>query len=258
MERITSRKNPLLAQVRALCAHPARTGDGVFLGEGGKLLEEALRADAPLTAVLAVPGYALPPLPPGVRVVEIPEDVMASAAPSRTPQGVLFLCALKPIAPPKTLDGGRYLVLERLQDPGNVGTIWRTADALGADGLLLTGGCASPWGWKCVRASMGACFRLPVWEVDTQTLASLLERSELPLYAAALRRDAVRLDRLDAPRCAVAIGNEGAGLSEAILSLSCGSVVIPMRPRCESLNASAAAAIILWELERGAASLCLP
>ena len=88
---------------------------------------------------------------------------------------------------PELLPAGKYLVLDGLQDPGNVGTIWRTADALGADGLLLVNGCADPWNWKTVRATMGACFRLPVWEVTSEKLPGLLERSGLPLYATALR-----------------------------------------------------------------------
>lgn len=89
---------------------------------------------------------------------------MASISPMESPQGALFLCRMWDTAPPPRLEGGRYLVLDGLQDPGNVGTIWRTADALEADGLLLVHGCADPFGPKVVRATMGACFRLPVWE----------------------------------------------------------------------------------------------
>lgn len=252
-QRITSRKNPLLQRVRALAAHPARREDGIYLCEGRKLLEEALRWQAPLNTVICQEGMELPPLPPQVRLVEVPEDVMASLSPSRSPQGLLFLCTQAPSAPlPQRLEGRRYVLLEGLQDPGNVGTIWRSADALGADGLLLTGGCASPWGWKCLRSSMGACFRLPLWEGAWPEMEALLRRSDLPLYAAALGPESRDLRELRVERCAVAIGNEGAGLSQALLSQCDGRVRIPMRERCESLNAAAAAAVILWELERGA------
>ena len=131
-----------------------------------------------------------------------------------------------------------------------MGTIWRTADALGADGLLLVNGCADPWNWKTVRATMGACFRLPVWEVTAEELPGLLERSGLPLYATALREDTVDLRQADLSRCAVAIGSEGRGVSPELLTLSQCTLKIPMRMRCESLNAAAAAAVVLWEMAR--------
>ena len=164
-EWITSRKNPLLVQIRRLASsRGARRSAGMFLGDGVKLLEEALKWGAPLETVVYSEGLDGPELPPEVRTVRVPEDVMASISPMESPQGALFLCRMWDTAPPPRLEGGRYLVLDGLQDPGNVGTIWRTADALEADGLLLVHGCADPFGPKVVRATMGACFRLPVWE----------------------------------------------------------------------------------------------
>ena len=177
-EWITSRKNPLLVQIRRLASsRGARRSAGMFLGDGVKLLEEALKWGAPLETVVYSEGLDGPELPPEVRTVRVPEDVMASISPMESPQGALFLCRMWDTAPPPCLEGGRYLVLDGLQDPGNVGTIWRTADALEADGLLLVHGCADPFGPKVVRATMGACFRLPVWETGPERLAGLLERS---------------------------------------------------------------------------------
>ena len=152
--------------------------------------------------------------------------------------------------PPEKLTGRRYLVLDGVQDPGNVGTIWRTADALGADGLLLVNRCADPFSPKTVRATMGACFRLPVYEVEGEGLLPLLERSRLPLYATALRPDAVELGQVELGRCAVVIGSEGRGVSPELLAASGRAIRIPMRPRCESLNAAVAASIVLWEMGR--------
>lgn len=131
-----------------------------------------------------------------------------------------------------------------------MGTIWRTADALGADGLLLVNGCADPYGPKTVRASMGACFRLPVWETGQEELCALLERSGLSLYATALREDTISLERANLGRCAVIIGSEGRGVSQGLLECSGQTIRIPMRSRCESLNAAAAASIVLWEMVR--------
>lgn len=251
MERVTSRKNPLLVHIRKLAASRAyRRSAGEFFGEGTKLLEEALRWKAELTAVVAVEGKCPSGLPAQLRVVEVPEDVMASISSMETPQGVLFLCRQPTLAPPEKLTGDRYLVLDGLQDPGNVGTIWRTADALGGDGLVLVNGSADPWNHKTIRASMGACFRLPVWELPVQELPILLERSGVPLYATALREDTVDIREADLSRCALVIGSEGRGVSRNVLDMSYQTLKIPMRERCESLNAAAAAAVVLWEMAR--------
>ena len=185
-----------------------------------------------------------------VRVVEVPEDVMASVSPMQAPQGALFLCRIPLLTPPRVPEGNRYLVLDGLQDPGNVGTIWRTADALGADGLILVNSCADPWNPKTVRATMGACFRLPVWEMAQEELVPLLTRAELPLYATALREDTVDIRTADLSRSAVVIGSEGKGVCPWLLEQSAGTLKIPMNPRCESLNAASAAAVVLWEMGR--------
>ena len=122
-EWITSRKNPLLVQIRRLASsRGARRSAGMFLGDGVKLLEEALKWGAPLETVVYSEGLDGPELPPEVRTVRVPEDVMASISPMESPQGALFLCRMWDTAPPPRLEGGRYLVLDGLQDPGNVGT----------------------------------------------------------------------------------------------------------------------------------------
>ena len=252
MEWITSRKNPLLVKIRQLAAggNRERRRAGEYLGDGTKLLEEALKWHVPLTAVAVSEGLDLPELPPQVRAVQVPRDVMETISPMKSPQGALFLAQLPATEPPETLEGGRWLVLDGVQDPGNVGTIWRTADALGADGLLLVNGCADPYGPKAVRASMGACFRLPVYETDVDRLCAILERSRLSLSATALREDTVSLGRAGLSRGAVVIGSEGRGVSPALLVRCRQTIKIPMRERCESLNAAAAAAIVLWEMAR--------
>ena len=251
MERITSRKNPLITHIRKLSSDRAyRRECGEYLGDGVKLLEEAVKWNAPLTTVVVTEGTCIPQLPDHVRLVEVPEDVMASVSPMKAPQGALFLCRMVREEGQEALSGSRYLVLDGLQDPGNVGTIWRTADALGADGLLLVNGCADPWNHKVVRATMGACFRLPVYEVEAGELSALLEKSHLPLYATALREDTVDLRDADLNRCAVAIGSEGKGVSDGVLAMSQKTMKIPMRQRCESLNAAAAATVVLWEMAR--------
>lgn len=252
MESITSRSNPLMTRIRKLTgSKQARRQAGEMVCEGPKMLEEALLYGGEITTLVAEQG-TLPPigLPPQARCVEVPADLLHAVAPTQTPQRVLFLCAIPQTTPPESLPRGRYLVLDGLQDPGNVGTIWRTADALGADGIFLLGACADPWAPKTLRATMGACFRLPLWEIDLTELLSLLKGAGLPLYATALREDTVDLRQVDLSACALVIGSEGQGVSRAVLEACEATLKIPMRPRCESLNAAAAATVLLWEMAR--------
>lgn len=247
-EHITSRANPLMAHIRKLAASRSyRRERGEYLGDGIKLLEEAVRWGAPLTAVVYTPGTALPPLGAQVRRVEVPEDVMRSISPMEAPQGALFTARLPDTALPERLAGRRYLVLEGVQDPGNVGTMLRTADAFEADGLILLEGCADLYNPKTVRSSMGAVFRCPAWSGTLAALLPLLSEAGLPLLGAALREDTVDVRMADLRRAAILIGSEGRGLSEAALSACDQTVRIPMSGRCESLNAAIAAATLLWE-----------
>lgn len=247
-ERITSRANPLMVHIRKLAASRAyRRACGEFLGDGVKLLEEAARWRAGLTAVVHTPGTALPLLPEGVRTVEVPEDVMASVSPMEAPQGALFTARVPSQEPPDALQGRRYLALEGVQDPGNVGTILRAADAFEADGVFLLPGCADLYNHKTVRASMGAVFRLPAWSCPLERLAALAAAVGLPVYGAALREDTADVRTLELRRSVVLVGSEGRGLSPQALAACAGTVRIPMGKRCESLNAAAAAAILLWE-----------
>jgi TrmH family RNA methyltransferase len=246
MEHITSRHNPLMGHIRKLVGSAAyRWETGEFLCDSPKLLQEALLWQAEITAVVTI--SPLPRLPEHIRQVQVPEDVMASISPVKTPQGVLFTCRLPQAPLPRSLTGRRYVLLDGVQDPGNVGTILRTLDAFDADGLLLTGGCADPYGWKAVRSSMGAVFRRPIYSGTPEELAALLHRSDLPLYGAALREDTVDARQADYTRCTLAIGSEGRGLSREVLDLCGQTIRIPMSDRCESLNAAIAAAVLLWE-----------
>ena len=209
-EIITSRTNPLLSRVRKLNSRRAfRRAEGAFAAEGPKLLGEALRWGGELEAVICAAGVPLPELPAQVRVAEVGDALLASIADTQSPQGIVFICKGKSLTVPDRLAGRRYLLLDGVQDPGNVGTIWRTADAFGADGLILCGGCADPWSPKTVRATMGAVFRLPVYECSLEEAAGRLAQAGVPLYAAALREDTVDVRAVPLDRAAVVIGSEG-------------------------------------------------
>lgn len=253
MEReiITSRANPLIARIRKLASRRVfRREEGVFVGESPKLLEEALRWGGALETVVCVQGADLPELPQGIRLVEVPVGLLGYIAGTESPQGLVFVCRGKELVLPERLTGQRYLVLDGLQDPGNVGTIWRTADAFGANGLILCNSCADPWNSKTVRATMGAVFRLPVYESTMEQAVERLKAAGLPMYATALQEDTKDVRTADLRRAAVVIGSEGHGVSQQALRLCKGTLKIPMRVRCESLNAAVAASVVLWEMAR--------
>ena len=248
-ERITSRKNPLIQHLRRLLTdRSAREASGEYIADGTKLLGEALRwtPDSLLT-VVATPSTELGRLPPGVRLAEVPEDLMAWLSPMKSPQGALFTCRLPRQAPLALRPG--TLILDGLQDPGNVGTIPRAAVA-GDWHVVLTPGCADPYGPKTVRASMGAVFRTPPQQADHRTVAEACRAQGIPLVATALTDTAEPIDRVDLSGAAVVIGSEGRGVGAFFCDRADKSVVIPMNPRCESLNAAVAATVVLWQMSR--------
>lgn len=251
MTEITSRTNPRLVHIRKLAGSAGlRRSSGEFLCDSPKLLSESIQAGWEIVQVVSTHEVTLPPLPAGTEEIRVPRDVMESISPMKTPQGVLCICRLPDQTLPRQLTGQRYVVLDGVQDPGNVGTVLRTADAFGCSGLILLPGCADPFGPKTVRASMGAVFRCPVWTAGPEELERTLEKSGIPLYGAALRQDTLDVRQLDLKRGALAIGSEGRGLSEDVLRRCHATIRIPMEPKCESLNAAVAAAILLWEAYR--------
>ena len=248
-ERITSRTNPLCTHFRKLASSRSyRQEAGEFLCDSPKLLLEAQLWGAGIRTVLYTEGAKLPPLDnAGVRVVEVSESVMRAVSPMETPQGVVFSCQARQNGLPDAISPGRYLVLDGIQDPGNVGTILRTADAFDCDGLFLLPGCADLYNPKTLRAAMGVHFRRALYPCTLKELTALLTAAYVPLYAAALGENTVDVREAGLSNAAVVIGSEGRGVSPQVLA-ACGKTLkIPMSERCESLNAAAAAAVLLWE-----------
>lgn len=245
--RITARKNPLLQQVRRLLnSRREREAAGLFVADGVKLLMEAVEHWPGLDTVILSDGVDAE-VPDGVRLVRVPEDVMASISPMQSPQGALFLCRL----PEKTafVPQPGMLILDGLQDPGNLGTILRTADALGVPVALLEG-CADPYNHKVVRASMGAVFRTPVVTTTWQAVREACAEAQIPVAVTALTDRAKDLRQADLGQMAVVIGSEGQGVRPQILEEADAELIIPMEPGCESLNAAVAATIVMWQMKR--------
>ena len=246
-ERISSRKNPLLQQVRKLLTSRAeRRKQGLFVGDGVKLLEEAVKYWPGLQTVILSDGVEAE-VPGGVRVVRVPENVMASISPMEAPQGALFLAKLPEqaeFAPQKGM-----LILDGIQDPGNIGTILRTADAMDVPVVLLEG-CADPWSWKVVRSTMGAAFRRPVYQASWEEVFAKCRAANIPIGVTALSDRAVDIRSADLREMALVIGSEGRGVRQEVLQNADHELIIPMNPHCESLNAAIAAAIVMWEIRR--------
>ncbi len=249
MNEITSRKNPLIFHLKKLGADSTyRRQCGEFLCDGDKLLREAILSGADVTAVL-FSGHDPEGLPESVPVYSVPRDIIDIVSPLKTPQDVLFSCRVpdKTAGLPAT---GFLIILEGIQDPGNVGTVLRTAGAFNVDSVILTGGCADPYNPKTIRATMGAIFRQPILSMPLDDIR-VLKASGLKIYGAALSGESCDIRDISFEKAAVAIGSEGRGLSKELLGLCDETIIIPMSPKCESLNAAVAAAIIMWEAWRG-------
>lgn len=246
-QRMTSRKNPLLQQVKKLLSSKkAREEAGLFAADGTKLLEEAVKYYPGLDTVILSDGVEAN-VPDQVRVIRVPGDVMESISPMQSPQGALFLCRF----PEETdfVPTPGMLLLDGIQDPGNLGTILRTADALDIPVVLLEG-CADPYSHKVVRASMGAVFRREVYRSDWQSVKTACTAAGIAIGVTALSPRAKDLRRSDLKNMAVVIGSEGQGVRKEILDSADAELIIPMNSHCESLNAAVAATIVMWQMKQ--------
>lgn len=248
MEEITSRDNPRIRRVcRLMDSKRTREKEGLFCCEGEKLLGEALAAGVEVVQVFLSRDLPLEQQRDrGVPTFLVPSSLMAQMSGVESPQGVLFVCRIPP--PRKDLPEGACLVLEDVRDPGNVGTILRTAEAFSLP-VVLTGNCAELYNPKVVRSTMGSVFRCQVFRLSRPELWQALEERNIPLYAAALSKSARDIRQVDLKGAAVAIGNEAHGVSAELLEHSRGQVIIPIKG-AESLNAGVAAALCMWEMRR--------
>ena len=248
MDKITSRKNPYIAHLRALASDGAyRREKGEFVCDGLKLLGEAAACGAEVVSVLWKEGGACGEASCALQYLA-PAELFDYASPMKNSPGPLFAVRLGAAASDEPVRSA--IMLENVQDPGNVGTVLRTASAFGVGAVVLTGDCADLYSPKTVRASMGAIFRQRVDSLSLAELPEWLRIHDLRLYGAALSDTARDLRELDLGRAAVAVGSEGQGLSPELLALCRGEVIIPMDARSESLNAAVAASVIMWEMSR--------
>ena len=243
---ITSRANPRVVLYAGLDDRKKRNEAGLFLAEGIKLTRDALAADYPAREILLSE----------TALGKSPDAAETAMATEKAPQGIIAVLRL----PEPPLPDGfsawaeekRLLMLCEIQDPGNLGTILRSAEALGVGGVVLAG-CADPYQPKAVRAAMGTLFRLPLWTAENgaDCVGALRAAGRRVLAAALGENDLTLGDYEPLPGDCPVIGNEGHGLPAEVLEAADFCLRIPMAPGAESLNASAAAACILWEYYRG-------
>ena len=256
LDVISSRANARVKQLRAAFQGHARLSGGMVAIEGDHLLEEALRSGMVLKTVFVSERREAPKVVPrGVEVLRLTEEVFGSVVETQSPQGVAALM----VPPVKVLEdvvrsGGDLLILIAvgLQDPGNLGTLVRSAEAFGAAGVLTTQGTVSAWNQKALRASVGSVFRVPVVGVGASEIEGLKTRG-VKLIAAVGADDfgvvaAREMDFISS--CAVMIGNEGSGLGVEWLEMCDARVMIPCPGPVESLNAAVAGSLLLYEASR--------
>jgi TrmH family RNA methyltransferase len=263
LRRIEGRHNSLVKELRQAFAHAERTPDGNCAVEGLRIVEEAIRSGLRLQAVLFkesaqnLAERLLPQIGANVDTVLIPDKLFDDIVPTETPQGVAALVRLKDFSATDILERlqvGPIIVVAGLQDPGNLGTILRSAEAFGSAGVILGEGTVSPLNSKVIRASAGSMFRLPV------VLAKAAD--ELEKISAKLREQGVRLIATSSHKgtpldqanligpAAIFIGSEGSGLPRALLAQADELIAIPHTPQVESLNAGVAGSIVLYEAAR--------
>ena len=253
---ISSRANVRVKQLRAAFAGHARLSGGLVAIEGDHLLAEALRSGMVLKTVFVSDKREVPKIVPyGVETLVLTDEVFASVVETQSPQGVAALL-VPPVAKLSQVVDGReaplILIAVALQDPGNMGTLVRSAEAFGAAGVLATAGTVSAWNQKALRASVGSVFRVPVVVVTAEDVLGLKLLGVKLL--AAVGEDSygvVAAQEMDLRGpCALMIGNEGNGLAAEWLEMADGQVTIPCPGPVESLNAGVAGSLLLYEASR--------
>ena len=259
MELITSKENKRIKYVKKLISSASfRREEGLFTAEGLRLCEDALRSAAPIESAYFSEAFCEKHTELLGRVKKsvsncfvLKNSIFSALCDTKTPQGVLFVIKTLDKTPDfdKMNKNGIIVALENIQDPANLGTILRSADAFGVDGVILSRDCCDIYSPKVIRGSMGAVFRQPFGIVDDLPAFIRGFNQIGASYAAVLDRDSVRLSDCDfkgAVLCAV--GNEGNGLTDAAVAACKHKVFIPMKGGAESLNAAAAASILIWEM----------
>ena len=248
MESLTSLKNPKIVAWRGLKDRKSRKESGCFLVEGRKMVEEALASSFLVETVLVGESHAQDfCVPENVEAYLLPDHVLAAVCDTKTPQGIAAIVRMQTVQ----AAGSCLLALDDVQDPGNVGTILRTADAAGFDGVIMSDKCADVFSPKVLRATMGSIFRMPITITDhlADTLHTMREEGWSILSSQLDGTPFFHREPVGEKFCLI-IGNEGNGVSPAVQAEATHRLRLPMRGGAESLNAAIAAGIMMYDLMR--------
>lgn len=245
MTIITSKSNNLIKKTKKLLKKKYR--EQSYLIEGWHLFEEAEKANAEFLNIFVLEDFA-DRVEHMSNVTFVTPEVLKELTDSKTPQGIIAEVAM-PILPLANLKAGRYLVLEDVQDPGNVGTMIRTADAVGLDGVLISDKSADIYNQKTLRSMQGSHFHLPVWRTNVYEACETLQNLGVPLIATTLSKDSVDYKTVKHDgNFALVMGNEGNGISNKMTNQADVLAHIIMPGQAESLNVAVATGIVLFSL----------
>lgn len=261
MIEITSSQNPLIREVRSLKNRKDREDKGLFFIEGARIVEEAVASGAILAYAVAAESFLLGETghstlgkidEAGVKCYTVPDSLFDTLGDTRTPQGIL---AVAGITTPELSDagfaGGLFVILDNVRDPGNMGTIIRTADAAGFTGVIVTEGCVDVYNPKVLRSTMGSVFHIPVYfRDDIVEIIRLLQSKGVRVVASHLSGGCSIYEADMTMPTALVIGSEAEGISAQAAAAADQLVRIPMPGKAESLNASIAAGIMMYEAVR--------
>lgn len=258
LRKVESRQNAHVKELRTLFRETIPNEQGEVAIEGMHLVEEAIRSGLRLSAVFFSESARerahklVPQLSSKTQTLILPEDVFASAVPSEAPQGIAALVRVNAASLEDVLATQPALLVMTagLQDPGNLGTVARSAEAFGATGLVLGEGTVSAWNWKATRASAGTLFRLPTAKASLLEILPKLKTRAVRVLATSSHKGTPIWDADLRGPIAILVGGEGAGLPKDILAQADQVVAIPQSPKLESLNAGIAASVILYEAAR--------
>lgn len=255
---ITSKNNEKIKETAKLfCSSKMRSQNGLFVIEGIRLCYDAYLSNAKIKSVFITEKCLNKSKIEANKIIEsadtsyiVTEEIIKHISDTVTPQGIVCVCEQSENQP-VLKENVKIAVLVDVQDPANIGTISRTAEAFGIDMLIVNGGC-DVYNPKALRASMGALFRLPVLSFNEVELFDFISCNKIKTFASTPRNSAKKITDVDFNgKCAMFIGNEANGLSDEIIKKCDEMVTIPMLGRAESLNAAAAASVLMFEMVRG-------
>lgn len=254
MKRIESTQNALVKYWKKLATtRKERERSGEFIVEGFHLVEEALKNKEQVLQIIVREGVDLPMLWPidGIAIVEVTAVVAKEFAETETSQGVFAICKQPVLEEEVKASWRKVLLIDAVQDPGNIGTMIRTADAAGLDAVILGKGCADIYNPKTLRAAQGSHFHIPVVREELTECVDFLQDQGVPVFGTALDEDAVPYSDIQHTGAfAIIMGNEGSGIQPQLLAMTDQNIIIPILGQAESLNVAVATGIVLYGFVR--------